>query len=124
MSQEQLFEYAREGNLIKLGQMVDAEDLGATDADGMTALMHAAANNNYAVAGLFVGKDEANINAHDSAGKTALMHASAVGGSKIVKMLLKKGADPALTDNEGKTALDYADASGDAKTLKRLRELS
>jgi ankyrin repeat protein len=124
MSQEQLFEYAREGNLIKLGQMVDAEDLGATDADGMTALMHAAANNNYGVAGLFVGKDEANINAQDNVDRTALMHASAVGASKIVKMLLKKGADPALTDNEGKTALDYADASGDAKTLKRLRELS
>ncbi len=120
MSQEQLFEYAREGNLIKLGQMVDGEDLSVTDADGMTALMHAAANNNYAVAGLFVGKDDSNINAQDNAGKTALMHAAAVGGSKIVKVLLKKGADSSLNDNKGKTAADYAEAGSQAKTVKRL----
>ena len=124
MSNEQLFEYAREGNLIKLGQLVDGEDLSATDADGMTALMHAATNNNYAVTGLFIGKDDSNINAQDNTGKTALMHAAAVGGSKIVKMLLKKGADPSVADNDGRTALDYAEASGNAKTLKRLRGLS
>lgn len=121
MSHEQLFEYAREGNLIKLGQMVAGADLSATDANGMTALMHAAANNNYKVTGLMVGTDDSNINAQDSTGKTALMHAAAVGASKIVKMLLKKGADPTVTDNEGKTALNYAEASGHAKTQQRLR---
>lgn len=52
------------------------------------------------------------------------MHASAVGASKIVKMLLKKGADATLTDYKGNTAADYAEAGGHAKTLKRLGELS
>lgn len=125
MSHEQLFDDAREGNLIELGQLIGSgADLSVTDSDGMTALMHAAANDHYKEVGLLVGSYDSNINARDNTGETALMHACAVGGHTIVKLLLKKGADPSLTDNGGKTAHDYAEANGDGKTLKRLRELS
>lgn len=120
MTNEQIFEHAREGNLIKLGQVVAGADLGVTDADGMTPLMHAAANNRYAVAGLLVGTDASVINAQDTRGRTALMHACAAGGHKIVKMLLKRGADASPTDSNGKTARDHAEAGGHAKSLKQL----
>jgi len=123
MTNEQIFEYAREGNLIKLGQVVARADVGVTDADGLTPLMHAAANNRYAVAGLLVGTDASSIDAQDSRGRTALMHACSAGGRKIVKMLLKKGADASLTDSNGKTARDHAEAGGHAKCLKHLSKL-
>ena len=121
VSNQELFEHARQGNLIKLGQVVGGgADVNVTDADGMTALMHAAANNNYAEAGLLVGKD-ANLDARDNSGKSALMYASAAGSHKVVKLLLKKGADSSLADKDGKTAADHA--GEDPKVLKLLRDL-
>lgn len=49
-----------------------------------------------------------NINLQDEAGQTALMRACQSSQHKIVKTLLKKGAQPAIKDNEGKTALEVA----------------
>lgn len=116
MNQNQLFEYATEGNLIKLGQIVGEADLAATDGDGMTPLMHACANDHYALAGLLIGKGDQTLDMHDNTGKTALMHAAAAGANKIVKT----GASIDTVDNDGYTAADHAQASGDAKTIKRL----
>lgn len=124
MSNDALFDHAREGNLIELGRLVNQADLSATDGGGMTALMHAAARGHYKVSGLLVGMDASNINAEDDAGKTALMYAAAAGSHRIVKLLLKKGADASLTAKDGKTAVDHAAASGDDKALNRLRALS
>lgn len=120
MDQSQLFEYATEGNLMKLGQIVGEADLAATDADGMTPLMHACANDHYAVAGLLTGKCGQTLDMQDNSGKTALMHAAAAGASKIVKTLIKAGAATDTVDNDGNTAAGHAQASGDAKTIKRL----
>jgi ankyrin repeat protein len=120
VNQDQLFEYATEGNLIKLGQIIGEADLAAADADGMTPLMHACANDHYAVAGLFIGKGAETLDMQDNSGKTALMHAAAAGANKIVKTLIKAGASIDTVDNEGNTASDHAQASGDAKTIKRL----
>ncbi len=124
MDDDALFGHARDGNLIKLGQLVKQADLSATDGDGMTALMHAAAHGHYKVSGLLVGTDASNINAAYDAGKTALMHAAAAGSQRIVKLLLQKGADPSITDNDGRTAADHAAANGDTRTLNRLRASS
>ncbi len=76
--------------------------------------------NRYTAVGLLVGTDASVLHAQDTRGRTALMHACAADGHKIVKMLLKKGADASLTDSDGKTARDHAEAGGHAKSLKQL----
>ena len=102
MSTEQLFEHARQGSLIKFGQLAGGgADLSVKDADGMKALMHAAANNQYAVSGLLIGKHPANIAAQDNAGMTALMHACIKGHAEVATLLLDRGADAEQVDKAG-----------------------
>jgi len=48
------------------------------------------------------------VQGRDQEGKTALMAAAEGGRDRLVKLLLDRGADPALKDAAGKTALDYA----------------
>lgn len=48
------------------------------------------------------------VQGRDQEGKTALMAAAEAGRDRIVKLLLDRGADPAIKDAAGKTALDHA----------------
>lgn len=45
---------------------------------------------------------------NDQEGKTALMHAAEIGNDRVAKLLLDRGANPALRDAAGKSALDIA----------------
>ncbi len=48
-------------------------------------------------------------------GRTPLIHATVQSRVKIINLLLKHGANKALTDSQNKTALDYAKDSGDTR---------
>lgn len=58
----------------------------------------------------------------DAAGETALMYVAKNGNRQIAKMLLEKGADPAITDLSGQKAIDHARCEKDAQspTLSQL----
>jgi ankyrin repeat protein len=45
---------------------------------------------------------------NDQEGKTALMHTAETGNEQMAKLLLERGANPALRDATGKSALDIA----------------
>jgi len=51
----------------------------------------------------------ANVNARDDMGRTALHRAAGCGMTRVVEILLEKGAGKGVTDFTGKTALDWAD---------------
>lgn len=64
----------------------------------------------------------AEVNARDSRGMTALMLASASArqDEKILKLLLRRGADPKAVSASGETALDWAAKFGDPGTTTLL----
>jgi ankyrin repeat protein len=61
------------------------------------------------------------LNVNDE-GVTCLITAAIEGHIKMVKMLLKLGADPVFTDETGKTAYDYAIKKSIRKILKKAIE--
>jgi ankyrin repeat protein len=82
--------------------------LGHRDAAGRTALMFAATGANAESVELLL-EAGAEVNAVDTGEKfTALMHAAAEGQVKVVQVLLKYKADPAIRDVDGDTARDFA----------------
>ena len=90
------------------------------DAAGRTALMFAATSANAESAALLL-EAGAEINAVDTGERfTALMHAAAEGQVKVVQVLLKYKADPAIRDVDGDTARDFAKQNGHAEVVRLL----
>ncbi len=50
----------------------------------------------------------AGVNGADTNGETALMMAAGYGDDEMVRLLLRRGADPELADRRGRRAVDYA----------------
>jgi ankyrin repeat protein len=63
----------------------------------------------------------ADANAVDECGWTALMWAAGEGRTNIVRLVLKKGADPHHKNIHGKTAADVADESGHTDCAEFIR---
>jgi ankyrin repeat protein len=90
------------------------------DAAGRTALMFAASGPNAETVEL-LAEAGAEVNAVDTDEKfTALMHAAAEGQVKVVEVLLKHNADPAIQDADGDTARDFATNNGHAEVVRLL----
>jgi len=61
------------------------------------------------------------VNHQNNSGRTVLHYAAEYNGSpELVKLLLKRGADPKLKDNSGKTPADIARAKGNPPLAKLL----
>ena len=82
-------------------------NINAKDADGMTALMHAANFARDKVTKLLL-KHGADVNAKDKSGNTALMFAADHQEDDVVRLLLEYGADVNAKDKSGNTALMFA----------------
>jgi ankyrin repeat protein len=90
------------------------------DAAGRTALMFAATGANAESVELLL-EAGADVNAVDTGERfTALMHAAAEGQVKVVEVLLKHKADPAIRDVDGDTARDFATQNGHAEVVRLL----
>ena len=99
-------------------------DPNAKNSDGNTALIHVAvfghpSKHAIALLTLLLGH-RADINQQNDEGLNALMEAAHRGKPEVVRFLLDKGADPALTDCEGRTASDIAHASGHTDVVRIL----
>ena len=117
---------ARAGDVAAIGQAAThGADVNAPIGDhGWTPLMHAIHTNQLASVNALLDA-RADVNRRGPKGETALMMAAGYGYTDIVQALLRRGANPALTDANGETAIDYAVAGAndiDRFTLFRCQD--
>jgi uncharacterized protein len=94
-------------------------NVNATGADGTTAVMYAAANNDLELVRALI-KAGANVKLKNDFGTSALTEASIIGATPIIEALLKAGADPNFRNTDGETPLMAAARSGHVDAAKAL----
>ena len=57
------------------------------------------------------------FDSRNTTGKTPLMNAALKGNVQAVRSMIKRGADPSLTDNKGWNMLHYAASGGDTDII-------
>jgi ankyrin repeat protein len=94
-------------------------DVNATGADGSTAIMYAAANNDLELVRALI-KAGANVRLETQLGTSAITEASIIGSAPIIDALLKAGADPNFKTPNGETPIMAAARSGKVDAAKLL----
>ncbi len=87
---------------------VNPTPVDGTDANGLTALMHAIRSKDIKSVKHLILREHAKIDVADKNGQTPLIHAVKSGTNSIVEYLLYMGADATRRDKFGRTALMYA----------------
>ncbi|KAJ8026613.1 Transient receptor potential cation channel subfamily A member 1-like [Holothuria leucospilota] len=108
-----------EENMIIVLQKAGS-DVNHTDKDGMTPLHHAAIHGNDVAAYELLKCDNIRIEIQDKQNMTPLHVACTHGSTKIVSLLIDKGADICCKDDERNTPLHLACLSGYADIVKLL----
>ncbi|HEY2844451.1 MAG TPA: ankyrin repeat domain-containing protein [Bryobacteraceae bacterium] len=101
------------------GASASAANVNATGADGSTAVMYAAANDDVDLVRALI-KAGANVKLKNQFGTSALTEAAIIGSAPIVTALLKAGADPNFKNPNGETPLMAAARSGKVDAAKAL----
>lgn len=94
-------------------------NVNATGADGTTAIMYAAANDDIEVVRALI-KAGANVKLKNQFGTSALTEASIIGSAPIVDALIKAGAEVNFKNPAGETPLMAAARSGKVDAAKLL----
>jgi ankyrin repeat protein len=94
-------------------------NVNATSADGTTAVMYAAANDDLELVRALI-KAGANVKLKNEFGTSALTEAAIIGSVPIIDALLKAGADPNFRNPDGETPLMAAARSGRVEAAKAL----
>jgi ankyrin repeat protein len=94
-------------------------DVNATAADGSTAIMYAAANNDLDLVRALI-KAGANVKLENKFGTSALTEAAIIGSAPVIEALLKAGADPNFKTPNGETPLMAAARTGKIEAAKTL----
>jgi ankyrin repeat protein len=87
---------------------------------GVTPLMLAAGMGLVDIVELLVAHEKIQLEARDKVGNTAIMFAASEGHSSVVRLLLKRGADPRSGNEEGATALIVAAGRGHEDVVQLL----
>jgi uncharacterized protein len=98
---------------------VKGTDVNAKGADGSTAIMYAAANNDLELVRALI-KAGANVKLENQFGSSAITEAAIIGSAPIVEALIKAGADPNFRNPDGETPLMAAARSGKLDAAKTL----
>jgi len=94
-------------------------NVNATSADGTTAIMYAAANDDLELVRALI-KAGANVKLRNQFGTSALTEAAIIGSTPVIEALLKAGADPNFRTTDGETPLMAAARSGRVDAAKAL----
>lgn len=97
---------AERGDLDTLKRQLaaDSGEINAGDAQGLTALAHAARSGRSAAVSTLLDAG-ARVDVKDRAGWSPLGHAVVAGQMEVVRLLLKAGADPRATQGNGRPIL-------------------
>src|ERR1700691_817757 len=98
---------------------VKGVNVNATGADGSTAIMYAAANDDLELVRALI-KAGANVKLQNQFGSSAITEAAIIGSAPIIDALLKAGADPNFRTTDGETPLMAAARSGKVDSAKAL----
>src|SRR5580698_4798443 len=98
---------------------VKGANVNTTGADGSTAIMYAAANNDLELVRALI-KAGANVKLSNQLGTSAITEAAIIGSAPIIDALLKAGADPNFRTTDGETPLMAAARSGKVEAAKVL----
>jgi uncharacterized protein len=101
------------------GKNANAANVNATGADGSTAIMYAAANDDLELVRALI-KAGANVKLANQFGTSALTEAAIIGSAPVIDALLKAGADPNFKTPDGETPLMAAARSGKVDAAKLL----
>jgi ankyrin repeat protein len=96
-------------------------DVNAATADGATAVMYAAANNDLELVRALI-KSGADVKRKNQLGSSAITEAAIIGSAPVLEALLKAGADPNFRTPDGETPLMAAARSGKVEAAKVLLE--
>ncbi|CAM9530937.1 unnamed protein product [Ectocarpus fasciculatus] len=110
-----LMEIASQGRLVLLNGLVKQDvSLNYVDPSNphLTPLIAASANGREECVRIILQCPGVQVNRANSKGETALMHGAASGSVKIVRMLMKHGANPSARDRRGRTAEHWAYKQG------------
>jgi uncharacterized protein len=94
-------------------------NVNAVGADGSTALMYAAANDDLVLVRALI-KADANVKLKNQLGTSAITEAAIIGSAPVIDALLKAGADPNFRNMDGETPLMAAARSGKVEAVKVL----
>src|SRR5207237_4178538 len=94
-------------------------NVNATTADGSTAVMYAAANDDLDLVRALI-KAGANVKLKNQFGTSAITEAAIIGSAPVIDALLKAGADPNTKNPEGETPLMVVARSGKLEAARRL----
>jgi uncharacterized protein len=98
---------------------IKGTNVNATQADGTTALMYAAANGDLELVRALI-KAGANVKLANQLGTSAITEAAIIGNAPILQALLKAGADPNFRTTNGETPIMAAARSGKVDAAKAL----
>ncbi|CAM9651115.1 unnamed protein product [Ectocarpus sp. 4 AP-2014] len=110
-----LMEIASQGRLVLLNGLVKQDvSLNYVDPSNpyLTPLIAASANGRDECVRIILQCPGVQVNRANSKGETALMHGAASGSVKIVRMLMKHGANPSARDRRNRTAEHWAYKQG------------
>jgi len=116
-----LLDAAQSGEHAAAMHLVNAKsaNVNATGADGSTAIMYAAANNDPELVRVLI-KAGANVKLKNDFGTSAMTEAAIIGSAPVIDVLLKAGADPNFQTPDGETPLMAAARSGKVDAVKAL----
>ncbi len=116
-----LLDAAESGDHAAAMRLVSAKgaNVNATEADGSTAIMYAAANGDLELVRALI-KAGANVKLESQLGSSAITEAAIIGSAPIIDALLKAGADPNFKNPNGETPLMAAARSGKVDAAKAL----
>jgi len=120
-SDPSLLDAVQAGDHAAAMRLVSAKgtDVNAAEADGSTAIMYAAANDDVELVRALI-KAGANVKLSNQLGTSAITEASILGSAPIIDALLKAGADPNYKTLDGETPIMAVGRSGKVDAAKLL----
>ena len=116
-----LLDAAESGDYAQAMRLLGSKsaNVNATQADGTTAVMYAAANGDLELVRALI-KAGANVKLANQFGTSAITEAAIIGSAPILDALLKAGADPNFRTTNGETPIMAAARSGKVDAAKVL----